>query len=187
MMYDDAHADWGHRDNILGETHRAVNIGVASNGRRVTFVQHFEGGDVVATTRPVLSPDGKLSFSVSKVVRGVDVAPLVTIYFDPPPTPKTREQIDRLHSYCVGGGFTEGCGEPVAEVLEPPSPGSFYTSLQGNEVVADEWTETSGAFSFSASLGSLTSAPGVYSVVIWRDSPNDLFTEVLVELSVTKP
>ena len=44
MMYDDAHADWGHRDNILRESHRAVNIGIASNGRRVTFVQHFEGG-----------------------------------------------------------------------------------------------------------------------------------------------
>ena len=29
MMYDDAHADWGHRDNILDEGHRAVNIGIA--------------------------------------------------------------------------------------------------------------------------------------------------------------
>ena len=187
MMYDDAHADWGHRDNILGETHRAVNIGIASNGRRVTFVQHFEGGDVTAATRPTLSPDGNLSFSVSKIADGIAIAPLVSIYSDPPPTPKTPEQIQRLHSYCVGGGFTEGCGEPVAEVLEPPPPGSFYTSLQGNEVVADEWTETSRAFSFSASLGNLIGAPGVYTVVIWRDSPNDLFTEVLVELSVTKP
>ena len=186
MVYDDSHADWGHRDNILGETHRAVNIGVASNGRRVTFVQHFEGGNVVASTRPALSTNGRLSFSVSKVADGIAIAPLVSIYFDPPPTPKTREQIERLHSYCIGGGFTEGCGEPVAEVLAPPPPGSFYTSLQGNEVVANEWTETPRAFSFSASLGNLTSAPGVYTVVIWRDSP-DLFTEVLVELSVTKP
>ena len=48
MMYDDAHADWGHRDNILGETHRAVNIGIAFNGKRTTFVQHFEGGEVEA-------------------------------------------------------------------------------------------------------------------------------------------
>ena len=187
MVYDDSHADWGHRDNILGETHRAVNIGIASNRRRVTFVQHFEGGDVVATTPPALSPEGNLSLSVSKIADGIAIAPLVSIYFDPPPTPKAPEQIQRLHSYCVGGGFTEGCGEPVAEVLEPPPPGSFYTSLQGNEVVADEWTETSRAFSFSASLGNLIGAPGVYTVVIWRDSPNDLFTEVLVELSVTKP
>ena len=186
MVYDDSHADWGHRDNILGEPHRVVNIGIASNGRRVTFVQHFEGGDVVATTLPALSPEGNLSFSVSKVADGIAIAPLVSIYFDPPPTPKAPEQIQRLHSYCVGGGFTEGCGEPVAEVLEPPPPGSFYTSLQGNEVVADEWIETPRGFSFSASLSNLASAPGVYTVVVWRDSP-DLFTEVLVELSVTKP
>ena len=47
-MYDDAHADWGHRDNILRESHRAVNIGIASNGRRTTFIQHFEGGAIEA-------------------------------------------------------------------------------------------------------------------------------------------
>ena len=29
MMYDDADSDWGHKDNILGETHLAVNIGIA--------------------------------------------------------------------------------------------------------------------------------------------------------------
>ncbi len=180
MMYDDAHADWGHRDNILGETHRAVNIGIAANGRRVAFVQHFEGGDVVANAPPILSPNGQLSFSVSKIAAGVDVAPIVSIFFDPPPTPKTRGQLDRLDSYCVGGGFTETCVEPVAVVLEPPGADFYYDSLQDNEVVADEWIETPGGFSFSASLGGLAAPSGVYTVVVWRA------TEVLVELSVTK-
>ena len=63
MMYDDAHAAWGHRDNILRESHRAVNIGIAFNGRLFTLVQHFEGGAVEASTPPSLSRDGTLSFA----------------------------------------------------------------------------------------------------------------------------
>ena len=186
MMYDDAHANWGHRDNILGETHRAVNIGIASNGQRVTFVQHFEGGDAVAAGPPVLSSDGRLSFSVSKVAEGVDIGGAVSVYFEHPPTPKTPEQIEPLNSYCVGGGFTGGCGDVAVRVLKPPSPGSSYTGLQSNDVVADKWNESSTAFSFSADLGSRARAPGVYTVTIWRVGAGRMLTEVLVQLSVTR-
>jgi len=186
MMYDDAHADWGHRDTILGVSHRAVNLGIASNGRRVVYVQHFEGGDVVADTRPSLSGDGVLSFSVSKVAGGVDIAEQVTIYYDPPPTPKTPEQIDLLDSYCTGGGFSTQCGEPVAAVLKPLGGGSYYVGLERTDVVANEWSESSGKFSFSASMGGLLNAPGVYTVVVWRDSADGWLSENLVELSFVK-
>lgn len=186
MMYDDAHADWGHRDTILGVSHRAVNLGIASNGRRVVYVQHFEGGDVVADTRPSLSGDGVLSFSVSKVAGGVDIAEQVTIYYDPPPTPKTPEQIDLLDSYCTGGGFSTQCGEPVAAVLKPLGGGSYYVGLERTDVVADEWSESSDKFSFSASMGGLLNAPGVYTVVVWRDSADGWLSENLVELSFVK-
>lgn len=186
MMYDDAHADWGHRDTILGASHRAVNLGIASNGRRVVYVQHFEGGDVVADTRPSLSGDGVLSFSVSKIAGWIDIAEKVTIYYDPPPTPKTPEQIDLLDSYCIGGGFSTQCGEPVAAVLKPLGGGSYYVGLERTDVVADEWSESSTKFSFSASMGSLLNAPGVYTVVVWRDSADGWLSENLVELSFVK-
>ena len=71
MMYDDAHSNWGHRDNILRTTHRAVNIGIAFNGRRVTFVQHFEGGAAEANAPPSLSQDGTLALSLAKREAGV--------------------------------------------------------------------------------------------------------------------
>ena len=188
MVYDDAH-----RDNVLGKTHRAVNIGIATNGRRVTFVQHFEGGDVVATMRPAISDDGVLSFSLSKIADGIVIAPVVSIYFDPPPTPKTPDQFERLFSYCVGGGLAEECPEPVAKVLKPTGSGfrsdvihSTGDSTDDTSVwVADEWTETPTEFDFSVLLGSLVETRGVYTVVVWRYSPDNLPTEVLVELSVT--
>ena len=186
MMYDDAHADWGHRDTILGVSHRAVNLGIASNGRRVVYVQHFEGGDVAADARPSISVNGVLSFSVSKIAGGVDIAEKVTIYYDPPPTPKTPEQIDLLDSYCTGGGFSTQCGEPVAAVLRPLGGGSYYVGLERTDVVANAWSETSDKFSFSASMGSLLDVSGVYTVVVWRDSTDGWLSEGLVKLSFVK-
>ena len=45
MMYDDADSEYGVTwDNILDEGHRAVNIGVAFNGKRVTFVLTLRRG-----------------------------------------------------------------------------------------------------------------------------------------------
>ena len=184
MVHDDAHADWGHRDNILRVSHRAVNIGIAFNGRRVVFVQHFEGGAAQADGPPSLSSGGVLSLQVAKREQGVSIGGVVSVYYDPPPLPMTAAQIDRLDSYCLGGGATTSCGDPVARVLDPPGPGYHYSNLDANEVVASSWTETGDSFSFTASVGHLLSEPGVYTVVVWRESETGWLSEVLVELSL---
>ena len=184
MMYDDAHADWGHHDNILGESHRAVNIGVATNGKRVTFVQHFEGGAAVAAAVPVLLQDNRLSLEMVKQEPGISIGGVVSVYYDPVPTTKTPEEIDRLDSYCLGGGFTTKCSKPMTRILKPPTPGSFYSDLAGHEVVADQWRETAKGFSFRADVGTLLRAPGVYTIVVWRDAGGAQLSEALVELSV---
>jgi hypothetical protein len=163
MVYDDAHADWGHRDNILGQTHRSVNLGIAWNGRLLTFVQHFEGGDVEADGAPLLEEQGNLSLSLNKVA-DVDVAGLVTVYYDPLPSPRSPGEIGELNSYCVGGGFTTNCAEPVARILKPLDGGRFYPDVTADEIIAAEWTESRDGFSFRAALGSLAEAPGVYTV-----------------------
>ena len=184
MMYDDAHADWGHRDNILRDSHRAMNIGVAFNGRRTTFIQHFEGGAVEADGPPVLDSSGVLSFALAKRETGVAIGGVVSIYYDPLPTPKTSAQIDRMDSYCVGGGFTTSCGDAVARILDPPGEGRYYSDLDANEVVASSWAETSSRFSFSANIGALMQRPGVYTVAVWRDSGGGWLSEQLVSLSL---
>ena len=184
MMYDDAHANWGHRDNILRESHRAVSIGIASNGRRVTFVQHFEGGAALANAPPHLSTDNFLTFSMTKAEPGIRVGGVVSVYFDPPVRPLTPLQIDTLRSYCVGGGATTDCGDPVVRILDPPGDGYYYSDLDPNEVVAYEWAETEEGFSFGADVGELMSTPGVYTVIVWRDTGGGWFSEVLIELSV---
>ena len=186
MMYDDAHSNWGHRDNILDPNHRAVNIGIAWSNRRVTFIQHFEGGDVKATAAPSLSSDGILTLSVTKQSPEIKIGGLVSVYFDPAPIPMTPRQIDALDSYCVGGGQTTRCGDPVIRVLDPPPPGSFYSNLDANKVVADTWVETDDSFSFTASVGHLITQAGVYTVALWRDEGTNYFDEVILELLIVQ-
>ena len=182
MMYDDAHADWGHRDNILGTSHRAVNIGVAFNGRRTTFIQHFEGGVVEADGPPVLSSSGRLSLEVAKRETGISVWQGVSVSYDPPPTPKTPAQIDALDSYCTGGGFTTLCPRSFAQILVPAGDGFFYSSLDPNQVVANSWNETDTRFSFSADMGHLMRRPGVYTVLIFeRDTEEVLVEQAIVD------
>ena len=103
MMYDDAESNWGHRDNILDESHRAVNVGIAFDGKRVTFVQHFVGGDVEAVESPTLARDGTFTLALSKNRHGIDIGGVASIYYDPLPVPMTPAQIDALDSYCLGG------------------------------------------------------------------------------------
>ena len=188
MMYNDAHADWGHRDNILGNTHRFVNIGIAWDGRRTVLAQHFEGGDAVANGRPALSADGTLSFRLTKVAEDIEVGGVVTVYYDPLPSPKTPAQIDTLDGYCIGGGFTTACDDkPVARILEPPGPGFYYPNLNPNEIVADSWSQSPTSFEFTASLGKRATRSGVYTVMVWQDSGSPFLSDFLVELSVVQP
>ncbi len=186
MMYDDAHADWGHRDNILRATHRSVSFGIAWNGRLLTLVQHFEGGDVEGS-RLELTRDGVLSLSLRKRAPGIELANVVSVYYDPVPEVRTPAEIGALDRYCVGGGFTTECAEPVVRVLAPPGAGRFYPDLGAGEIVASGWRETPLAFELRAELGALAQAPGVYTVQVWRDSGRSTLTEPLLQLSAFQP
>ena len=186
MMYDDAHANWGHRHNILDEGHRAVNIGVAFSDRRLTFIQHFEGGDLLVTEQPILYEDGTFSLSAFKVADGLSIGGVVSIYYDPPPVPMTPAEIDALDSYCIGGGATTRCGDPVARVLQPPEPGRYYTDLEENTVVADVWNEDEHSFHVSANIGHLVTKPGVYTITVWKDSGFGSLSESLMALTLKR-
>ena len=189
MMYDDAASNWGHRDTIIESTHRVVNIGIGFNGLQLYFVQHFEGGKVRADGLPTLTSNGNLTLSLTKAEQGIRISSpsdgsgsVVGVYHEPLPTPKTPAQIAGLGRYCVGGGFTERCGDVAFRILEPLADGWEYTGLADNEIVASRWRETSDGFELRARLGSLT--PGVYTINVWQNDGGDRLTEELLQLSV---
>ncbi len=111
----------GHRANILRETHRKVNIGLAWNRYNLYLVQHFEGGHVEYEQLPEIS-DGVLQVkgNLTSDFRFTGDDPLgLQVYYDPPPHNLTRGQVSR--TYCYDNG------RQVA-ALRPPLSGGFYYS-----------------------------------------------------------
>ena len=127
----------------------------------------------------------RFTLALSKNSPGLDIGQrVVSIYYDPLPVSMTPAQIDALDSYCLGGGATTRCGDPVVRVLPPPGPGRYYAQLDANEVVADIWAEDEDSFQVTAYIGDLVTRPGVYTVVIWKDSGTTRFSERLLALSI---
>jgi uncharacterized protein YkwD len=185
MMYDDASSDWGHRDNILNPEHRKVSIGVAYTSHFLAFVQHFEGGAVTSVQAPEIDAGGTLTLTAQINEPGFELFGAVTVHREELPTPKTPQQIEELHSYCVGGDFSEDCGQPIARVLPPPPRGRRYVGLPGNAIVADTWQVSDGIIAIRADLGSLGAAPGVYTITLYRDDGTESSGASVLQLSVT--
>jgi len=191
MVHFGAHAGWGHRDNILDPTHLYVNIGIAYNEWWTAFYQHFEGGHFTAVAGPTLEDNtftftirrntGKFQFSESSI----------GVFYDPEPKPMSVREIDRLSSYCIGGGATDECDidireeQIVAWIIEPLSPGWSYPDLDQGYVIASEWTSDGETLHISADLGAFSSRSGVYTLVVWGDEA-DGNTDDLIMLSARK-
>ncbi len=159
MMYDDAGSDWGHRDNILNERHKRVNVGIAYDGRRLTLVQQFEG-DYVALSSPPQLTGGVLTVSGAVSLGAVDS---VAVFYDPLPRPMTQSEL-------LAGPRSYGLGARVVTVLAPPPPGYFYSQLPADAIQASLWeVSPAGGFTVRAELDPfiVQYGPGVYTVVIW--------------------
>ncbi|MCH7593765.1 MAG: hypothetical protein IIB27_04575, partial [Chloroflexi bacterium] len=98
-------------------------------------------------------------------------------------TGRSPEQIGKLHSYCIGGDFSEECGQPVGWIWPPPPPGLDYLNVTEGIVVADEWSVTGTDIKIVADVGGLVSTPGVYTFQLLRDIGSDTDVELLVQLS----
>ena len=170
MMYDDAHADWGHRDTIISPNYDTVNIGIAFDEHRLRFYQHFEYNGLAYVKEPVLG--GGLLRLHPLPLDGHAIGN-IAVYSDPSPTPKLPSEIELLTSYCTGGGFTDDCDDvgPIALVLKPPPPGSSYVGLNREYVVARVWNELEdGSVEIEAELNSLVDRSGVYTLVVMSAS-----------------
>ena len=170
MMYDDAHADWGHRDTIINPTYDTVNIGIAHSEWGTAFIQHFEYVGLEYVDEPQIER-GVLRFTAR--VRGNDDVDAVYVYYDPPPERKTTEEIGRLTSYCTGGGFTDQCDdiEPLFRVLVPPEikwgEGYSYADLDPNDIVAQTWDQNGQQLEVGVDVSDFVTKTGVYTLLVW--------------------
>ena len=188
MVYDDAHANWGHRDVIIDPVYDIVNIGIAFSDDHVAFYQHFEYTRLAHEVAPSL--DGGMLELLFWPLTSLEIGQVV-IYYDPPPTPKRPEEIARLTAYCMGGGFTDNCASiaPIARVLKPPPAGSRYVDLGPEDVVAQAWNfYEDGRVGVEADLRHLVTEAGVYTVAIYSDAEQpEQLSMYSIQLAVSPP
>ena len=177
MMYDDAHADWGHRDTILNPHYDTVSLGIAHSNQGTAYYQHFEYTGLEWRQPPSIN-DGLLAFAARPLDAAYRIVRAV-IHYDPLPQPRTPAEIGRLESYCAGGGFTDECDdvEPVAQALMPAElrwgAGYRYRDLEPNAIIATGWEESDSGVQVQANLGGFVRRPGVYSIEIWAESDSE--------------
>jgi hypothetical protein len=169
MMYDDASANWSHRDNILNQWHQKVNLGIAYSSTVVALVQQFEGDYVEYYQPPAIN--GNI-FSVSGRFKtdGL-VLNNVAVTYDPLPVPLTGAELKNgpYHSY--------GFGQILGQVFPPPPPGSSYTNLPANSVVAEKGKVDDAYFQIEANISTLLAqGPGVYTLVLVATGENRNFS-----------
>ena len=106
----------GHRENILNEHHKKVNIGLAWDKYNLIVIQHFEGDYVHYDNVPSIE-SGVLRVSGTTKNGATfhserDLS--VQIYYDPPPHVLTRGQVTR--TYCYGAGVqVAGLRWPISD------------------------------------------------------------------------
>jgi uncharacterized protein YkwD len=159
MMYDDAHADWGHRDNILDKNHTHVSIGVAHDRYFFAFVQNFEN-NYVDWAQPITYNDNTGDVSMRGTLEEGMTFRSINIFYDPLPTAQVYEEHKDESSY--------GLGEFVAIAVAPPPPGSYYEETgEFVLVTGKEWRLNDEYFDIRFSMDKAYSkyGDGVYTVI----------------------
>jgi uncharacterized protein YkwD len=147
----------GHRLNILNKIHTKVNLGIASDGKRIALVQQFEGEYVEFTLPPVLTGT-LLSLSGRFTLGNINN---VAISYDPTPQPLTTAEL-------LSGPHTYSLGSPEGFIIPPPPPGQYYTNLSPEAILASHWeVDAAGQFRIQADIApALARGSGVYTVSI---------------------
>ena len=151
----------------------SVNLGIASDTKRLAVVHQFEGDYVEYNQPPTLS--GKVLSLSGRFLKPIDELNNITIYYDPLPVPLTADQLSAPgapHSYSIGGGFTSPPSFADAftggHILPPPPPGQYYSSLPAGAILATLWDlKQSGQFSIQADISqAMGRGKGVYTFAI---------------------
>ncbi len=191
MMYEDEHAEWGHRNNIVHPTHNKVSVGLAWTDYCFVYIQHFEDDYIQWIDYPILDSanililSGIIHHQITEIVS-------LQIAYDPSPMPMTPNDLSNTSKHY-------SLGDWVGVVLPPPAEGWYYPDLQDTDVVAQEWSnltltiickqkkQDSIIFNITANIESIIDkyGKGVYTIVLVVTSTNGE-TIMLTEISIFK-
>jgi hypothetical protein len=162
MMYDDAHSNWGHRDNILNPMHNKVSIGIAYNRNNIYFVQDFEN-DYIAWNNLSTDNPNQIILQGTNLRAGTTIQNVMIFYDNP-----TSLTVDKIKQAPYQGSYSPGTY--VATVWSPPPAGTYYTYSDNtiHNIEANTWIENGNNFQISYSLVNVINSygKGVYTIYL---------------------
>jgi hypothetical protein len=119
MMYEDAHAEWSHRDNILDPHHTHVSIGIAYDDYYFAFAQNFENiylelDDKIEESRGYIEMSGS-------ILEGNEIYD-IEVYYDEPPTVDAYEEYKEQEWYNYGDFIAAVIESLLHRVITTSSP-----------------------------------------------------------------
>jgi uncharacterized protein YkwD len=164
MMYDDAHANWGHRDNILDPYHTHVSIGIAYDRYTFAVVQNFE--DNLFTEEEITQSGYDVRIYGKFVDSQKYEAKMINVFYDPLPTSSVYEQEKSRASYDQG--------QFLGFITPPLSPGYYYA---GDDFIVGATTWQANSYwvdlSFNLMQFYQKEGAGVYTVYLIVGTPGD--------------
>ena len=183
-----------------------VSIGLAWDRPRLYAAHVFEGGDVSLTSLPAITPEGRLSAAGILHPNHEFHSPhdlAVQIYYDPPPLPPSRHQLD--HTRCYDPGLIVASLHPQAtpsrstrhkhaptfqsHYSKCPAPSNFMAdeeagtaptrrsatrfTVDGSQVGADHWVVDGRRFSVSSDISAILRRHGPGIYTTCIWGPND--------------
>jgi uncharacterized protein YkwD len=167
MMYNDAHVDWRHRENILDPYHNKVNIGIAWNSNEVYLVQHFENDYIDLILSPVfriintnLEMTASMNLNISNIYS-------VSIHYDPYPQNISSSKLRSEEPYNLS---YYDYGEYLGSILP-----SGYEAVDGITVRPSEWIVNDQWFLIRSDLTDFFNlrGKGIYTMSLWLEIYNE--------------
>jgi uncharacterized protein YkwD len=159
MMYDDAHANWGHRDNILNPLHNKVSIGIAYNKNSIYLVQDFEN-DYISWNMRNTNNNHQINLA-GTISAGYNIQNIMIFYDNP--TQITTNQIKQQYQ----GSYDQGAF--VTSVVQPAPPGTYYI-WDDNQIgiEAKIWIQNNDNFQINFDLSKAVDkyGAGVYTIYL---------------------
>ena len=162
MVYDDAHANWGHRDNILNPHHTHVSIGIVSSEYALYFVQHFEGHhieylDDTGRQNPIDMIGGK--FVIKGEIPEKHEMSSIAILGEPLPSKTAYYRDGDLPSYSYG--------DVAAVVAKPLLRGQYNDVEEYDTVMADKWDVSRDGIHIEFDPMPAMAGDGAYTIMLW--------------------
>ena len=193
MMFDDAHADWGHRYTTVWDEATMVNIGISwsDNCSAPVIIQHFETPQKIIWEEEPNFDGTKITLKgrTSTTVLVEEQLNVVRIFFESPLKELSYEELEKHNGYQVGRNCsynTDKCLDIAADIWAVPF--CAFCPEKPGETYAETWTtfDLDGVYNFEITIDVSSiieehgehGTNGIFTIELWladEDLGNNVF------------